>query len=357
MQFALSTNWCSQRLESGEAIADKALELGFDALELGFRTTPGQADGFRRALGRIRVGSVHAFCPVPVSAPEGYPELYQLASLDEDARRIARVHVVRNVEFAASMGADAVVLHAGRVDCGGWLKGRETKRRVRRGRRLTDVFRRELEALTPVLEKNGVTLGLENLPYLEGYPAEWELAQVCGELVRPWLDTGHDHVRAAQRHVARLDVARKIYVPGVVRLLQQRVGLLVSQHLVAFLVQHFLPCQVSRLHPIVETLYYCLAGAFLIASLTEIGLLVLFAKFLITNQSCGVPSVCQVLGLLVRQCLIDSGTSAGEIGSLLQSEVLCFLHVCLLGKAACAYQHQRCHNKCLFHFAISQFTI
>ena len=142
MQFALSTNWCSQRLESGEAIADKALELGFDALELGFRTTPGQAEGFRHALGRIKVGSVHAFCPVPVSAPEGYPELYQLASLDEDARRIARVHVVRNVEFAASMGADAVVLHAGRVDCGGWLKGRETKRRIRRGRRLTDVFRR-----------------------------------------------------------------------------------------------------------------------------------------------------------------------------------------------------------------------
>jgi sugar phosphate isomerase/epimerase len=196
MQFALSTNWCSQRLESGEAIADKALELGFDALELGFRTTPGQAEGFRRALGRIRVGSVHAFCPVPVSAPEGYPELYQLASLDEDARRIARVHVVRNVEFAASMGADAVVLHAGRVDCGGWLKGRETKRRIRRGRRLTDVFKRELETVTPALEKNGVVLGLENLPYLEGYPAEWELSKVCGEWVRPWFDTGHDHVRS-----------------------------------------------------------------------------------------------------------------------------------------------------------------
>ena len=74
MQFALSSNWCNQRLESGEAIADKALELGFDALELGFRTTPGQAEGFRRALGRIKVGSVHAFCPVPVSAPEGYPD-------------------------------------------------------------------------------------------------------------------------------------------------------------------------------------------------------------------------------------------------------------------------------------------
>ena len=54
MQFALSTNWCSQRLESGEAIADKALELGFDALELGFRTTPGQAEGFR-VLGRTQM--------------------------------------------------------------------------------------------------------------------------------------------------------------------------------------------------------------------------------------------------------------------------------------------------------------
>lgn len=195
MEFALSTNWCCRRIESGEAIADKALELGFDAVELGFHTTVEQAAGFRRSLDRIKVGSVHAFCPVPLSAPEGYPELYQLASPDEDARRIAHVHVMRNVEFAASMGADAVVLHAGRVDCGGWLKGRKMKRRVRRGRCLTDVFRRELEAVTPALEKNGVVLGLENLPYLEGYPAEWELADVCGEWVRPWLDTGHDHVR------------------------------------------------------------------------------------------------------------------------------------------------------------------
>ena len=63
---------------------------------------------------------------------------------------------------------------------------------------MLDTFRRELEALVPVLEKNRVTLGLENLPYLEGFPAEWEVGEVAGEWVRPWFDTGHDRVRTCR---------------------------------------------------------------------------------------------------------------------------------------------------------------
>ena len=195
MKFSLSTNWCNRRLESGEEIADKAMELGFEELELGFHTTQAQVKGFKARLDRIPVGSVHAFCPVPISAPQGYPELYQLASLDDDARAIARVHVKRNVEFAAEMGADAVVLHAGRVMCRGLFRRWDMKRRVKRGRKLVEVFKRELEQMVPILEKNKVTLGLENLPYLEGFPAEWEMKDLVGEWVRPWLDTGHDFVR------------------------------------------------------------------------------------------------------------------------------------------------------------------
>ena len=183
-------------MESGEEIADAAAELGFEALELGFHTTQEQVRGFIARLDSMPVGSIHAFCPVPISAPQGYPELYQLASFDESARAIARVHVRKNVEFAAKMGADAVVLHAGRVMCRGFLRRWDMKRRVKRGRKLVDVFRKELETLLPDLEKNKVTLGLENLPYLEGFPAEWEIAEVCGDWVKPWLDTGHDFVRA-----------------------------------------------------------------------------------------------------------------------------------------------------------------
>ena len=199
MKFSLSTNWCNRRIESGEEIADKAMELGFEELELGFHTAQEQVKGFKARLGQIPVGSVHAFCPVPLSAPQGYPELYLLASLDDDARAIARVHVRKNIEFAAEMGADALVLHAGRVMCRGFFSRWDMKRRVKRGRKLVDVFKRELDQMVPVLEKNRVTLGLENLPYLEGFPAEWEIQDLVGEWVKPWLDTGHDFVRRVNR--------------------------------------------------------------------------------------------------------------------------------------------------------------
>ena len=199
MKFSLSTNWCNRRIESGEEIADLAMELGFEELELGFHTSLFQVKGFKARLDRMPVGSVHAFCPVPISAPQGYPELYQLADFDDEVRALARVHVRKNVEFAASMGADALVLHAGRVMCRGLFRRWDLKRRVKRGRKLVDLFKRELESLVPLLEKNKVTLGLENLPYLEGFPAEWELQDLIGDWVKPWLDTGHDFVRRVNR--------------------------------------------------------------------------------------------------------------------------------------------------------------
>ena len=198
MKFSLSTNWCNRRIESGEEIADKAIELGFGELELGFHTTQFQVKGFKARLDQIPVGSVHAFCPVPISAPQGYPELYQLASLDDDARAIARVHVRKNIEFAAEMGADTVVLHAGRVMCRGLFRSWDMKRRVKRGRKLVEAFKKELEQMIPVLEKHKVTLGLENLPYLEGFPNDGELMQLITHFqqapIRGWFDTGHARV-------------------------------------------------------------------------------------------------------------------------------------------------------------------
>lgn len=195
MTFALSTNWNNRRLTSGEAIVEEALALGFEALELGFHTTAEQVRGFKARLDEMPVGSVHAFCPVPISAPCGYPELYLLADFDEAARGLARVHVKRNIAFAAEMGADAVVLHAGRVPCRTLFRRNRPKKRTRLGRKLVDVFRRELDGLAPVLQANHVTLGLENLPYLEGFPNEAEIRDLVGDWVRPWLDTGHAHVR------------------------------------------------------------------------------------------------------------------------------------------------------------------
>ena len=226
MKLSLSTNWCNRRIDDGREIAEKALELGFEELELGFHTTAQQVAGFKAMLGHIPVGSVHAFCPVPLSAPHGYPELYQLATLDEEGRKMAVLQVTRNIDFAAEMGADTVVLHAGRVsfdrifdriDSGTLrdvlkenkgdvkaapyvkLLARASKRRVKRGERLLDAFMKTLSDLAPRLVEKGVTLALENLPYYEGFPAEWELPKIVSEFkgapIRGWFDTGHDRVR------------------------------------------------------------------------------------------------------------------------------------------------------------------
>ena len=226
MKYSLSTNWCNRKIERGEEIAEKALAMGFDSLELGFRTSHAQATGFKAMLTRIPVGSIHAFCPVPMGAPAGHPELYQLASFSKEMRALARAHVVRNIRFAAEIGAKTVVLHAGRVAFGSLfslvdsntlrdvlklgggsvesgvykrvLKG-AMKRRLKRGAKLMPAFIGELEAVAPVLNECGVTLALENLPYLEGFPNEEETAQIVRRFdspsIRGWFDTGHARVR------------------------------------------------------------------------------------------------------------------------------------------------------------------
>ncbi len=240
MKLSLSTNWCNRRFEDGREIADKAIELGFDELELGFHTSAGQVEGFKARLDSIPVGSVHAFCPVPLSAPQGYPELYLLASDDDESRKMAVLQVSRNIRFAAEMGADTVVLHAGRVAFGrlfdridsgdlrkslaeakGDLKSdkyrgllrRALDRRVKRGLRTMDVFKRTLSELVPLLVECDVVLALENLPYLEGFPAEWELPEIVAEFnggpIRGWFDTGHDRVRAMHDWRGRVEVENK----------------------------------------------------------------------------------------------------------------------------------------------------
>jgi len=244
MRFALSTNWNNVRLNDGAAIADEALALGFDALELGFRTMPEQLAGFRSRLARIPVESVHAYCPVPLGAPSGHPELHQLAHPDPTERALARQLMLKTLACAADLGAKVVVTHAGYAELDGWfvnvgsevlrklLKGADgkpdpanpryakylakaLKRRAHRGKSLLEAFSRELDALLPAFTKAGVTLALENLPRLEGFPNADEAAQLmtrfAGAPLRLWFDTGHARVRECHRWAAPLaDVAARV---------------------------------------------------------------------------------------------------------------------------------------------------
>ncbi len=209
MTYALSTNWNNGRLEDGAAIADEALELGFDSLELGFRTTPEQLDGFRRRLDQIPVTSVHAYCPVPPGAPSGHPELYQLASVDPDQRALARLYLKKTFALAAELGARAVVFHAGsRPKPYPWPFRRWTPD-------TDEFFRAEFEKLAPELEKLNLVLCLENLPRPNAYPNADEVESLmkdfAGAPLKLWFDTGHARVRETNGWSApATDIAQRL---------------------------------------------------------------------------------------------------------------------------------------------------
>ncbi len=216
MRFALSTNWNNLRHADGAAVADEAIALGFDALELGYATPPEQIAGIKARLDQISVDSVHAYCPVPIGAPSGHPEIYQLADPHEDLRALARLCLTKSFACAADVGAKVVVFHAGYVNSQsrwsyflhgtqrvGEPAGADRRRRAKRGRRLMDRLKAEFEKLIPGLEKNGLTLALENLPRFEGFPsteeAETLMKEIAGSPISLWFDTGHARVRECRQ--------------------------------------------------------------------------------------------------------------------------------------------------------------
>ena len=239
MRFALSTCWFQETYD-GDAMVDKALALGFDGLELGYGLKEAFAPRIlaRAKAGEIAVKSVHAFCPVPKDGT-GHPELHRIANLDEEARKTAVEKVLEVMRFTAGIGAEAVVLHAGRVmeisrpwawvharianerDSGmiyRWRRGRVEKTRATLAPRYLGQVRKSLDALLPEFDRAGVKLALENLPSWDALPQPGELeallADYPGAALAYWHDIGHgqvmenagfeNHVETARRFLPRM---------------------------------------------------------------------------------------------------------------------------------------------------------
>ncbi|HIE11738.1 MAG TPA: sugar phosphate isomerase/epimerase [Kiritimatiellae bacterium] len=221
MEIGISTRWSAFRHASGENLAAELAELGFRTVELGYDLRAELVPGIQAAVRQqvLRVASVHNFCPVPPNVSRGHPELHSLCALDEDERQRAVEHTIRTVRFAAEMSAAAVVVHAGRVrlpamterlaalyERGLRFQPRYERyklslleKRERRSGRYLDQLRRSLEQMIPVLERESVTLALENLPTWESVPTELEmetiLREFAGKRIGYWHDLGHARVR------------------------------------------------------------------------------------------------------------------------------------------------------------------
>ena len=196
-------------------------ELGFDHAELGHGILLTLVEGIQKAVaaGEIKISSLHNFCPLPVGVMHASPDYYLPSSLRESERQLAVRHTLRTIDFAATLGAKAVVLHLGFVGMRNrtrklitlFTKGRaETPRffrrrdkallvRERKRRPYLDQVFRTLDELAPRARDAGVRLGLETRLRLEEIPDSDETAELLArfgpETVAYWHDIGHAQIK------------------------------------------------------------------------------------------------------------------------------------------------------------------
>jgi sugar phosphate isomerase/epimerase len=221
MEIALTTRWNAGRHTSGEAMLEEILNLGFTRVELGYDTRIDLVDGIRRMVAEraVQVDSVHNFCPLPMTAGRGHPEIFTFASRDHRIREKAVEYTTQTIRFAAEIGARVVVTHSGNVEMknltrkllhmaeeGGQFDLRYDRlmlklqeRREKKAGKQFPLLLGCLQQLLPVLEETGVQLAIEVLPTWEAFPTETEFERIFSTLNSPWVrywhDIGHAQIR------------------------------------------------------------------------------------------------------------------------------------------------------------------
>lgn len=189
-------------------------DLGLSAVELDFRVTAEQLEKIRPSLdSEIKVISLHNFCPVPdgVKPERASGDLFNLASLDWEERRLAIRYTIKTIELAHELEAEVVVLHLGFVVLEGMntgsyhedlFKGEKKdeflRERAKKAQKHLDALFLALEPIAKRAESLGVILGVEN----RNYPHEIPLAEEIGLVLEVfegapfgyWHDVGHAHV-------------------------------------------------------------------------------------------------------------------------------------------------------------------
>ncbi len=203
-------------------------DLGFSRAELshGIRITlvPGIMKAVEARV--IQIGSIHNFCPLPVGVTQAAPNFFQPSSADARERDQWNRQTKRSIDFAAQVGAKALVCHLGSVPYL-WLapdrhmasylaKHRDAaatgdpayRSLVERAvakmrRRMPPYWGRTRDCVHSVLDyaaSKGVTLGLENRERFEELPMDADFPELLAGIPLPaaagyWHDTGHAHIK------------------------------------------------------------------------------------------------------------------------------------------------------------------
>lgn len=203
--------------------------LGFTHAELshGIRIT--LVPGILRAVaeGVIRITSTHNFCPLPTGVVQAAPNLFQPSARDRREHDQWLRHTRRSIEFAAQVGAKALVLHLGSVEffwfnparqLGQYLRdhpdagrnpGDQTyagilraccERLERRQPPFWAQVQESLREISDLAREKGIRLGCENREKFEELPLDAVFpaffgAQPAGSPLGYWHDTGHADIK------------------------------------------------------------------------------------------------------------------------------------------------------------------
>ena len=222
MPLILSTSWNAFRCANAKDMLFEIKKLDFSDVELSFNLTNAMVSETSALIKNngFKVRSVHNFCPFPekFSREDALPDCYSMASFDQEERRLAIKYAKRTIDTASLLGAEAVVLHCGRVQIQD--QTRKLIELYERGLQETENFRaikeefiREratiaqpffdhalssLEELNKYAEAKAINLGIENRFYYCEIPSLEEVGVILDEFkssrIFYWHDTGHAQV-------------------------------------------------------------------------------------------------------------------------------------------------------------------
>jgi len=203
-------------------------DLGFEKVELshGIRITlvPGILKGVEEGI--VKVGSLHNFCPLPLGVSHAAPNFFQPSSPDERERDQWLRQTKKSIDFAAQVGASALVCHLGSVRYFWFEPSRPMsvyrkahpdavssgdkayralvdKALLKLRRRMGPFWQRTQDSIRSVLDyaaERKIRLGLENREKFEELPVDADFPGLLAGMPPPafagyWHDTGHAHLK------------------------------------------------------------------------------------------------------------------------------------------------------------------
>jgi sugar phosphate isomerase/epimerase len=212
--LALSTMWGIGQFPNLVDFFTAARVLGFSRFELNHAVNSAMLDGVN--LNSACITSIHEPCPADISTAALKARNWLVSAPDEDDRQEGVAAIRRSIDLARELGAQAVIVHPGRVDIAPDLEQRVRDlykqgrsagpeylrakdelvavRAAQAGINMRSV-RRSVAELAEYAARMGVRLGLENRYHYYEIPLPDELDELlsidCGDVVGYWHDVGH----------------------------------------------------------------------------------------------------------------------------------------------------------------------